>query len=119
MINHCSYTGPERLGAAVKASLAEWRAQANVRRLWARDASLWSGKDEAQWLGWLGITNDQLAHLQRLLSVREAVKTAGFADVLLLGMGGSSLGRKRSEPRSGGSMAFRNFTSSIRPTRPR
>ena len=92
MINHCSYTGPERLGAAVKASLAEWRAQANVRRLWARDASLWSGKDEAQWLGWLGITNDQLAHLQRLLSVREAVKTAGFADVLLLGMGGSSLG---------------------------
>src|SRR5207247_1974592 len=91
-INHLTYTLPEPLRAGVKASLAEWRAQATVRRLWGRDASLWSGKDEAQWLGWLGITNDQLAHIQRLIHVRDAVRSAGFAHVLLLGMGGSSLG---------------------------
>jgi len=87
-----SYMLPEPLAAAVNESLAEWRDQSKVRRLWARDPSLWSGKDEAQWLGWLGITNDQLAHVDRLTTIREIAKSAGFSHVLLLGMGGSSLG---------------------------
>ena len=91
-LNGMTYTLPEPIAAAVKASLAEWRTHANVRRLWARDASLWSGKDEAQWLGWLGITNGQLAHIERFTQIGEVAKTAGFSDVLLLGMGGSSLG---------------------------
>jgi transaldolase/glucose-6-phosphate isomerase len=87
-----TYTLPEPLAAAVKDSLAEWRAQSNVRKLWGRDASLWTGRDEAQWLGWLGITNGQMAHIERLTGIREAVRSAGFSHVLLLGMGGSSLG---------------------------
>jgi transaldolase/glucose-6-phosphate isomerase len=90
-INRLTYKLPEPLAAAVKGSLAEWRAQGKVRRLWGRDASLWTGKDEAQWLGWLGITNGQLAHTQRLNRVTEVAKGAGFSHVLLLGMGGSSL----------------------------
>ena len=24
-----------------------------VERIWARDATLWTGQDEAKWLGWL------------------------------------------------------------------
>jgi transaldolase/glucose-6-phosphate isomerase len=91
-LNRLSYTLPEPFAAAVKESLAEWRAHGKVRRLWGRDASLWTGRDEAQWLGWLGITNDQLAHIERLTGIREAAKSAGFSHVLLLGMGGSSLG---------------------------
>jgi transaldolase/glucose-6-phosphate isomerase len=87
-----TYTLAEPLAAAVQDSLAEWRAQGKVRRLWARDASLWSGRDEAQWLGWLGIINGQLAHIQRLTGIRDAARNAGFSHVLLLGMGGSSLG---------------------------
>ena len=83
---------PKPMAAAVTRSLDEWRVQNNVRRLWARDASLWSGRDEAQWLGWLGITNAQLADHHRLIRVRDAAKSAGFSHVLLLGMGGSSLG---------------------------
>ncbi|MBZ0167929.1 transaldolase [Candidatus Methylomirabilis lanthanidiphila] len=90
-INRLTYTLPEPLTAAVNGSLAEWRAQDKVGRLWSRDASLWTGKDEAEWLGWLGITHDQLAHIERLASMTEAVKGAGFSHVLLLGMGGSSL----------------------------
>ena len=62
-----------------------------VRRLWARDASLWTGTDEGNWLGWLGITEDQLAHKQHLEDVAKDVKAAGFKHALLLGMGGSSL----------------------------
>ncbi len=91
-INRLTYTVPEPLAAAVKDSLAEWRAQGKVRRLWGRDASLWSGKDEAHWLGWLGITNDQLAHIERLTALAHMVRSASFSHALLLGMGGSSLG---------------------------
>ena len=91
-LNRLTYKLPEALGTAVKDALAEWRAQGKVRRLWGRDASLWSGRDEAQWLGWLGITNGQLAHIERLTSIRDAARSAGFSHVLLLGMGGSSLG---------------------------
>jgi transaldolase/glucose-6-phosphate isomerase len=90
-IDRLSYALPEPLTAQVKASLQDWRAEGRIRRLWGRDATLWTGRDEAQWLGWLGITNGQLAHIERLTRVREAARDAGFAHVLLLGMGGSSL----------------------------
>jgi transaldolase / glucose-6-phosphate isomerase len=82
---------PAPIETAVNESLAEWQAGGNVRKLWARDPSLWTGRDEKQWLGWLGITNGQLAHLERFRRISEAVRRAGFSDVLLLGMGGSSL----------------------------
>ena len=91
-INRLRYSLPGPLAAAVKASLTEWQAEGKVRSLWGRDASIWSGKGEDQWLGWLGITNGQLAHLQRLTDVTDAARSAGFAHILLLGMGGLSLG---------------------------
>src|ERR1700676_35713 len=62
-----------------------------VRRIWAHDASLWTGSDEGNWLGWLGITEDQLAHKQRFEQIAAEIKAAGFKHALLLGMGGSSL----------------------------
>src|SRR6516162_5269923 len=79
----------EKLLKAVESQTSE---VGKGRKLWARDASLWTGRDEGQWLGWLGITNDQLAHIERLTAIREAARSAGFSHVLLLGMGGSSLG---------------------------
>jgi transaldolase / glucose-6-phosphate isomerase len=91
-LNRLTYTLPEPVAAAVKGSLAEWHAHRKVRKLWARDASLWTGRDEGRWLGWLGITNDRLAHIDGLMDIREAARNAGFSHVLLLGMGGSSLG---------------------------
>jgi len=90
-INSLSYKLPDPLAAAVKDSLAEWRAGGKSRKLWSGDAALWTGKDEAQWLGWLGIANDQLAHIERLSRISELARSGGFSHVLLLGMGGSSL----------------------------
>jgi transaldolase/glucose-6-phosphate isomerase len=90
-VNRQTYTLSDDLGSAVRASLEEWRLSGKVRRLWARDATLWTGADEADWLGWLGITEDQLAHTDHLRSIAEEVKAAGFSHALLLGMGGSSL----------------------------
>ncbi len=79
------------LTAQVKATLEDWQIAGKVRRLWARDVSLWIRSDERNWLGWLGITEDQLAHSEHLTNIAEEVKSAGFTHALLLGMGGSSL----------------------------
>jgi transaldolase / glucose-6-phosphate isomerase len=90
-INRLTCSLPAELDVAMRESLAEWELHGKSRRLWARDATLWTGRDEAQWLGWLGITNDQLAHIHRLTAITDVAKSAGFTHVVLLGMGGSSL----------------------------
>jgi transaldolase / glucose-6-phosphate isomerase len=82
---------PADLDAAVKKNLNDWRASGKVRRLWQHDASLWTGEDEANWLGWLDVTDEQLANAAKLKQFADEVKSAGFSDILLLGMGGSSL----------------------------
>jgi transaldolase/glucose-6-phosphate isomerase len=86
-----SYYLPDNLVNSVQATLKDWLVNGKVRRLWAQDASLWTGTDENRWLGWLGITEDQLAHIDHLKKLAEQVKSAGFKHALLLGMGGSSL----------------------------
>lgn len=82
---------PAPLDAAVATVLRDWQTQGNSRRLWARDATLWTGADEARWLGWLGLIDDELAHLDELHAVAGDARAGGFTGVLLLGMGGSSL----------------------------
>jgi len=82
---------PEKLEGLVKATLDDWTKNEKVRRLWQRDASVWTGSDEGQWLGWLDITEKQLAQLDAFKKVAADVKKAKFKHALLLGMGGSSL----------------------------
>jgi transaldolase/glucose-6-phosphate isomerase len=86
-----TYKLPDVLANAVKTTIDDWRASGKVRRLWQRDASLWTGTDEANWLGWLSITEEQIANIDNLRHLAEEVQQEGFTDVLLLGMGGSSL----------------------------
>ena len=90
-VNRLAYKLPEELQAALAASLEDWKKNNKVARLWQKDASLWSNADESKWLGWLTITNEQLANLDRLKQLAGEVKKAKFKHVLLLGMGGSSL----------------------------
>jgi len=90
-INSQTAALPADLDAAVKKNLNDWRASGKVRRLWQGDASLWTSDDEANWLGWLAITDEQLASAAKLRALADEVKSAAFSDILLLGMGGSSL----------------------------
>ncbi|HEY0283619.1 MAG TPA: bifunctional transaldolase/phosoglucose isomerase, partial [Rhizomicrobium sp.] len=76
----------------VNAELKSWAKKGNIRRLWAKDATLWSGADESKWLGWLDIAKRENAGLAALQDFAERVKKKGWSDVVLLGMGGSSLG---------------------------
>jgi transaldolase / glucose-6-phosphate isomerase len=61
-----------------------------VRRIWARDASLWTSSGEERWLGWLDEPARMRAEAAELLRFVEETMES-FDDVVLLGMGGSSL----------------------------
>lgn len=82
---------PADLRARLDANAAAWNRDRKTARLWARDASLWTGADEARWMGWLDIPRRMLANLEPLRAVARDVQEAGYRDVLLIGMGGSSL----------------------------
>ena len=86
-----SYRLPDSLAQSFKAALEDWKANNKVKRLWARDASLWTNSDESKWLGWLGITEEQLARRDQFKKIADEIRSAGFTHALLLGMGGSSL----------------------------
>jgi len=58
-----------------------------VDRIWARDPTVWTGTDEAGWLGWLDEPGRMLARLDEL----DGLDRGASEDIVLLGMGGSSL----------------------------
>ena len=80
-----------RYASDVNAVVQAWDAAGNVGRLWRRDASLFSGADEARWMAWLDIVDIQLNETSHLL--RAAEDAAGgnggapFQNVVVLGMG--------------------------------
>ncbi|MBB5709216.1 bifunctional transaldolase/phosoglucose isomerase [Sphingomonas xinjiangensis] len=81
---------PAPLAKAVDARLERARAQGWPRRLWQGDASLWTGGDEAKWLGWLAAGRGTQTDPDALTKL--AALARGHKDVVLLGMGGSRLG---------------------------
>jgi transaldolase / glucose-6-phosphate isomerase len=91
-LNAMSWKLPSALEDGVKAALEGWRKVGKVRRLWDGDAALWTGTDEAKWLGWLAVVDAELKDIGHLDAFAAEVKRSGYTDVLLLGMGGSSLG---------------------------
>jgi transaldolase/glucose-6-phosphate isomerase len=85
------YSLPSDLNDAVAAALRDWQDNDKIGRLWARDAYLWSGSDEAQWLDWLDIVQEQREGLDAMQVAVQEIVAAGFRHLVLLGMGGSSL----------------------------
>jgi transaldolase/glucose-6-phosphate isomerase len=91
MMNQLSYTLPSELAAAVQQMLDEWQQQDRMSQLWNRDASLWTGGDEAQWLGWLDVVEASLAQVDELQDFGKEIAASPITHVVLLGMGGSSM----------------------------
>ncbi len=90
-INLQTFSLPRDLSEVVKATLDDWETTGKVRKLWARDPSLWTNSGEDKWLGWLDIVAEQERNVRRFTNFAAEVKDAKFSHVLLLGMGGSSL----------------------------
>jgi transaldolase/glucose-6-phosphate isomerase len=84
---------------AVEVRLKAWNAAKVAQRIWDKDSTVWVA-DPAQAaqtpeltnrLGWLNLPADMLAEVDNLTAFAADIKAAGFQQVVLLGMGGSSL----------------------------
>jgi glucose-6-phosphate isomerase len=83
-----------QLDAGVRAAASQ--ADSAAAALWRRDASFWSTDPQVQKtighrLGWLDSPQLMATSIDRLTSFAANVRDRGFTDVVLLGMGGSSL----------------------------
>ena len=91
-LNAQSIKAPANLNAAKDKVIVQAAEDGWTRRLWQKDATLWTDKDEAKWLGWLAAGEGGAVEISALEGLRDHVKSGGFTHALLLGMGGSSLG---------------------------
>ena len=83
---------PQDLRGALDAAVSDWTSKGNIERLFQKDATLWTGSDEASWLGWTDIVARQHADLAKYAGLAADIHASGFESLLVLGMGGSSLG---------------------------
>src|SRR5687767_13065194 len=89
----------ERLGpyqSHYEAALQRAEAEGFVRRIWAKDAALWKSAAEHQKiinnsLGWLTVPEWTAQRVDQMETFAREVREAGFTNLMLLGMGGSSL----------------------------
>lgn len=91
MANLMTFTLPEKLKQSYRAEIQKTIEDKRISRIWEKDASVWTGDDEAKWLGWLTVVSDELQNLETYRDLAKDIESAGFTDVLLMGMGGSSL----------------------------
>src|SRR5262249_24841808 len=61
-------------GAAIEATLEEWRGAGKVRRLWAKDATVFTGRDEGRWLGWLDVVAERSKNGGELAAFAEEMR---------------------------------------------
>ncbi len=78
----------------VDATLEDLERRDVVGRIWRRDHTVWKPSPEeiANRLGWLDVVDLMREQVPALESFAHEVREAGFRHVVLLGMGGSSLG---------------------------
>ncbi|MEP6850292.1 MAG: bifunctional transaldolase/phosoglucose isomerase [Acidobacteriota bacterium] len=91
MLNSMSVSLPEDLENEVRSVANDLEGSEMVSRIWNKDASVWTGDDEAKWLGWLDIVDREKGNVEKYRKFRDDIEAANFKDILLMGMGGSSL----------------------------
>src|SRR6266849_668295 len=84
------------LEAPVKGRLQQLEQTAVVRRIAEKDAGLWKSNGSAEneirdRLGWLQVADRMEERVPELEALRKELVGEGFTDVVLMGMGGSSL----------------------------
>jgi transaldolase / glucose-6-phosphate isomerase len=62
-----------------------------IDRIWERDSTVWTGADEAKWLGWLDEPKRMRERVAEIVEFADQVADDGLDAIVLLGMGGSSL----------------------------
>jgi transaldolase/glucose-6-phosphate isomerase len=91
MLNNFRYSLPDDLQTQLNTIATEWQDQKKVARIWQKDATVWTGGDEAKWLAWLDVVDVELGNVDKYRELHVDLQVADFKEVLLMGMGGSSL----------------------------
>lgn len=86
-----TFSLPEPIETAVAAEIEVWRSADKIARIWKKDAGIWTSSGEEKWLGWLDIVDRELGELEKYRALQADLADADFQDILLMGMGGSSL----------------------------
>lgn len=81
----------ESLQKEINAEIENWKKENKIERLWNKDKSLWTNSDENEWLGWLDVSINELKEIDSIEHMAAEIKEKGYKDIVLLGMGGSSL----------------------------
>ena len=78
----------------VEAALRDLQDREVIKRIWSKDHTVWKPEptEISDRLGWLNVTESMADQAPALRSFAAEVKKAGYRHVVLLGMGGSSLG---------------------------
>ncbi len=82
------------VGPLVEERLLEWEKNGFLRRLWNKDPTLWASapdKEILNGLGWLSLPESMILEKDRLAGFVRQVQADQIQQVVLLGMGGSSL----------------------------
>ncbi len=86
---------PADMASAFDAATSDWTSNRKVARFWNRDKSLWTaasdGTSEDKWMGWIDIVEEQATQADRFREIGAQIHAGGYRNVVLLGMGGSSL----------------------------
>ncbi|MDZ7263431.1 MAG: glucose-6-phosphate isomerase [candidate division KSB1 bacterium] len=85
-----------RLGeyeSVVRSSLARMQREQVLPRIWQQDHTVWKSEptEISNRLGWLHCPETMAVSVARIEALAQAVRSEGLTDVVLLGMGGSSL----------------------------
>ena len=91
-LTHLAMSLPAEISSAMAKEQEKCCREGTIRRLWEKDSSLWTGSEESNWLNWLTIVDERIKHLSELENFQLEVRNRSFSDILLMGMGGSSLG---------------------------
>ena len=75
---------------AIVKELNDWQKENKIQRLWAHDKKLWTDSDENKWMGWLDVAAEK-SEVPRIEALANEMKASGIKDIVLMGMGGSSL----------------------------
>jgi glucose-6-phosphate isomerase/transaldolase/glucose-6-phosphate isomerase len=77
----------------VDATLKQLQQQNIIARIWAKDHTVWkpNPREITDRLGWLTVAETMTEKVHELKAFSDEISHAGFKDIVLLGMGGSSL----------------------------
>ncbi|MDR3491388.1 MAG: bifunctional transaldolase/phosoglucose isomerase [Gammaproteobacteria bacterium] len=75
---------------AITDELTIWQNENKIISLWGRDARLWTHTDESNWMGWLDVAAEK-NEISRTTTLANELRSEGINDIVLMGMGGSSL----------------------------